>query len=586
MSRAIALQQRLPGAKPGAQAMDGAEVDRLVKANLGNLFCRKCSHQGLASVGNSQGRLRVMCYSCRTTCYASTLVQQLSDTSKAAPSPGSSGIPGIPGMTPNAKARDKNEAVTMTTKLTTTANKPLDDDNRSMSVDESSGEEPEDYMTYMVEELWDHKLATDAALNRQETNIAKQNAELSTMKSILSQIQASIARLESMQAAQRTTQDNQATSPDIPTTQQSLVATKIPQKTYAQALMTKRGNEEDKPWTTVTNRRNHAYSEARNIMNKADREQQERNHYDALKTVIPSLGRSKATGDDGHAQIPGNGLVRKLSNEEMKRVISGRSSRASSPMVIIYFRGVKRNRICEIKSVLLTVGIRRGSIRNISFIGKSVMELMTFEDCRQEVIDKLASVNITQDRLFDPLSTENIKDERKMSPNMSEEDKQRLAEKFYRSRIEATIKRLPLDARENRLRNFLLSRLAPRRSTNDNIPTATTTRDITNLGIPEITRPPMVRRATRDGEATEEGEIIEVDDDTDNHAKQTYPATCEIDEELELEPGTGMVGMDDMFRRAKRLSPCETESSSSESEQESNYAAPASMPLATSYTQQ
>jgi hypothetical protein len=153
-----------------------------------------------------------------------------------------------------------------------------------------------------------------------------------------------------------------------------------------------------------------------------------------------------------------------LNPAEMDNVQVGLSSRAISPMVTLYFEGMKRNRITEIKSFIKTLGIPLPWVRNVSFIGKCVMEIDTFEDKRLAIISKLATREIKWLEHFNPRSPENLRDERKFS-GKTKEEKEALAIDLYEARIQKTINRLPKRGEFNRYRNFLNSKIRPKQQT-------------------------------------------------------------------------------------------------------------------------
>ena len=456
MSQPTGTQPALPGAPPLATEVD---LTAMVKANLDHLYCIKCSSRRIASDGSSNNRLRIACASCKKSFYASKLEGQLKAL-KALPTREGSQAP------PATLHTDPHISISLTPSPFTNDSEddaPLPCDGMSVDM-----EDTQDKLLDMIDILWQHREETTATMSRHE-------AALTGLQCLLSQINMTIGRLAASQEAMNR-RNEQPPAASLPATNQSPTYGALPANhgqpqtplSYIQAATTPAGGLET-PWQLVEGRKRRSSpspdTHARYIA------MAEQSRYDALRQNIPSMDRSVATREHAcnepertytrQGAQADRGRVRKLTEEELSRVLQGKPASGSSPMCILYFRGLKRTKIQDVKSVLLTLGIRLGSIRNISFVGKSLVEFITFEDAREEIVRKLAARNITEDKYFDPLSTENIKDARKLTPDMTENEKKELAERFYRNRVEATLKRLPLDARQNRLRNFLSSRLDP-----------------------------------------------------------------------------------------------------------------------------
>lgn len=483
---------------------DDATIDNVVKANLSKIRCALCLGQPIRTNGASVGRLRLYCECCKKTFYANRVLEQLKTLNL---------LPLTNDSTKNSIQYERNKKpVTLTTlsqksmpqretqvatpqktlsslsqpeplprsnpkKITTKVTNSSDDSTDLSSTDDEAFDAgghnrgdvamkdtqdiqmQEDPVADMIESLWDFKHEATQRMVKYEKNMNK-------MEKMLGEIAATIERLYAQQqallhASTERSEDRGNVS------QQNNKLTPAPQiqpgqQTYASIVTNLATRADGEPWQLVTGRRGSRtqLNEGPTRMAHSDESGSERNHYDALRQAIPSMQRSMERRDTAIATNNGGNRIRKLSEEEMTRIANGRPRIASSPMVILYFRGLKRNRICDIKSYLLTIGIRLGSVRNISFVGKSIMELITFEDAKDDIILKLAERNVTLDKYFDPLATDNVKNPTYQQDSMSEDEKRMLAERLYRNRIEAQIRRIPLEARQNRLRNFLASRVA------------------------------------------------------------------------------------------------------------------------------
>lgn len=183
------------------------------------------------------------------------------------------------------------------------------------------------------------------------------------------------------------------------------------------------------------------------------------NRYNDLSESIPAYKKLIESTETSTLQRPSNikprtPKYRDMTPEDIERVKQGRPLRQRSSMVHLYFEGFKRNRPTDIKNTLKCIGIPLSNIRNISFIGSSIMELLTFNDVKDMIIEKLAGIKVTNIPNFNPLSTENIKDSNKFAKVSTEDEKKVLAKKLYISRLRKTLERIPVDPKNNRLRNY------------------------------------------------------------------------------------------------------------------------------------
>lgn len=71
---------------------------------------------------------------------------------------------------------------------------------------------------------------------------------------------------------------------------------------------------------------------------------------------------------------------------------------------ILYFRGLGRRDIWQVRRLFATLEIPAQAVQFISFIGANVAEMIVLDSLKDEVVTRLASVNVTVDATFDPLS--------------------------------------------------------------------------------------------------------------------------------------------------------------------------------------
>jgi hypothetical protein len=88
-----------------------------------------------------------------------------------------------------------------------------------------------------------------------------------------------------------------------------------------------------------------------------------------------------------------------------------------SPLCTVHFSGISRRPISEIRTVMERVGVDNTKIKNISFVGDSIMEIITFERYATDLANTLKDARKLQgcQKLlidpvqFDPLAHDNIK---------------------------------------------------------------------------------------------------------------------------------------------------------------------------------
>lgn len=201
-------------------------------------------------------------------------------------------------------------------------------------------------------------------------------------------------------------------------------------------------------WSDVAKRRPTRHRLMNTAMNKPMTED---NRFRLLANSIPSYTKyDNVASFEGSKQTK----IKKLSKEEMKNIKGGKPPRSTSPMIFLHFKGFKRNRITDVKSFLYSLAIPLYCIRNISFIGKSVMEITTFQDMKDFIITKLQEEDVIYIPDFDPLATSNLKDTAKFGNLQDDHAKSETSQKLYLRRLTLTLERLPKTTRNTRLRNF------------------------------------------------------------------------------------------------------------------------------------
>lgn len=185
----------------------------------------------------------------------------------------------------------------------------------------------------------------------------------------------------------------------------------------------------------------------------------DQNRFKALSESIPSYRKYEtveAFEAYQEAKKP-QPKVRKLTQNQMERVKKGKSSKTLSPMTMLYFEGLRRNRPTEVRSFLYSLDIPKKHIRNISFVGANILEITTFLDCKVSIIKKLATQEVNYLPNFDPKSADNLKDNNRYGSLESHEERDAMAKKLFATRMLKTVERLPKTGVNNRLRNYYLS---------------------------------------------------------------------------------------------------------------------------------
>jgi hypothetical protein len=401
------------------------------------LPCIKCPTGLMRPDGRVQGRLRLVCAMCNKSCYADS-------------------HPRLKG-TGQASLFDSSQATIHDLKQATTGDTASPHVNSSLinrNNEEDEGSDM-DLSAFSFEEKFEFVLESIDNVTTQVNNIKETNAnttkEVGMIKNTLALI---LAKIEELAASSQPMTNNykptlhteKAYSYTMPATETAL-------------------SPEDKPWIRVAKNPRSAPS-ARNMTPTVPSGETRPNRFALLQAAIPAYAHMTeeeyTTPNDYTPKLTTpkrpNKINGKLSPEQVENIKKGFSSKAISPMVSLYFSGMRRNRPTEIRSMFKSIGIPPSWIRDIDFVGNSILCLLTFGDKKGEVIDRLEKYQVGWMPNFDPLSPENFKDESKYS-GLSIDGKKQLAEKMYKVRLTKVLERLPLNGVHNRLRNFLRSKI-------------------------------------------------------------------------------------------------------------------------------
>lgn len=287
-----------------------------------------------------------------------------------------------------------------------------------------------------------HSLATS---NKQSTT------EISNLKNMMLLILEKIESLSKQSTLNIPVRHHQTTVHDVADFDTSSMIVSHDMSPTSLHLSQTRPPVSSKPsetWSDVAKRRSIRHP----LMNTAtNKPMTEDNRFRLFANSIPSYAKyDNVASFEASKQTK----IKKLSKEEMKNIKGGKPARSTSPMVFLHFKGFKRNRICDVKSFLYSLAIPLYCIRNISFIGKSVMEITTFQDMKDFIISKLQEEDVVYIPDFDPLATSNLKDTVKFGNLQDDHAKSETSQKLYLRRLTLTLERLPKTTRNTRLRNF------------------------------------------------------------------------------------------------------------------------------------
>jgi hypothetical protein len=99
------------------------------------------------------------------------------------------------------------------------------------------------------------------------------------------------------------------------------------------------------------------------------------------------------------------GQKRPLTREEVSRIQRGLGPQARSEFIRIYFEGQQRNRLSFIRDTFRFAGCDMRKIFDISFVGKSVMMILTKEEAKLDIIRCLKEIDIKYLEDFDELDS-------------------------------------------------------------------------------------------------------------------------------------------------------------------------------------
>ena len=133
-------------------------------------------------------------------------------------------------------------------------------------------------------------------------------------------------------------------------------------------------------------------------------------------------------------------IIKDLSEDEVKKILTA-PIRKKGTFERLYFKGVPRTTINNIKSLIKYAGIDPIIIRNISFVGADMLELIIFDTGKAQLIEALQKLKIEIVIDFNPLSSDNLKSER--FQKMESEEKKKAARDIFIKNQRKILERLP-----------------------------------------------------------------------------------------------------------------------------------------------
>ena len=108
-------------------------------------------------------------------------------------------------------------------------------------------------------------------------------------------------------------------------------------------------------------------------------------------TASPTITNS--TPREGPKNNPTKKRIKIDSEIQLKLVIEGKPMR-NTKLSFVYMKA-QRQKIRNIKAALDFIGIARRPVRHITFVGPNLVELCVFEECKQEIAEKLKEKGCT-----------------------------------------------------------------------------------------------------------------------------------------------------------------------------------------------
>ena len=513
-----------------APTPDESSLIVLAKKHLKHIMCFKCSERSLINDGKTPaGKHRVWCKTCRMSCNTSTytqvlqalednenlseqhlsasshselesdseeiIQQRLAIQSRNRPLLNTTQSPRHLQYNENNDQADYSDADTQMSRQyppNAVTPRPHDDVQKNLSRREIS---KDDKMTQFIEVLCQHTEQTKAWMRTVETKMTNSEAQVNKLVKALDELKRQYEEVATI------VEDWATEKLETKPTEQKRITGPTHQKPTSFAEAVKYGAPEA-PWQTATNTRKQTY-----FAPKPSPKPMPSNRYGALHEIPDHDNNAYANYSQAPRERQSNSSkIKVLTREELEFFKTGGSN---SPMTFLYFSGCARGPIHRIKSIMYTAGIHLQAIRYIKFIGKQIMEVITFEDSAQDIIRKMATVGITHEANFDPLATDNVKNPKLLEENQTEEAKLALAKKLFTQRLTKMAESLPENPRFNRLRNFLNSRTRPR-TQNETNNEAYKEQNPENIKMTDLTETPFPQeeskgtRPNRDTDSSDE----------------------------------------------------------------------------------
>lgn len=138
-----------------------------------------------------------------------------------------------------------------------------------------------------------------------------------------------------------------------------------------------------------------------------------------------------------------------------RKSYASQSSQASLARTILYFRGLGRRDVWEVRQLFTTLGIPSQAVQFVSFIGANITELIVLASFKDDVVKKLATANLKLDPTFDPLHPKSFTGSTTMIQDVCLADKSKLAKQAFVSRMNFMLS--TISHHRHGLRSFLRS---------------------------------------------------------------------------------------------------------------------------------
>ncbi|KCZ79190.1 hypothetical protein H312_03422, partial [Anncaliia algerae PRA339] len=142
-----------------------------------------------------------------------------------------------------------------------------------------------------------------------------------------------------------------------------------------------------------------------NIGNSTNINNNNNNNSNTVKSVTNTsntVNNSEKTIIKGKNTRSLSQVAKSLTSEQLERIKKGGSIRTPLRGRLLYLTGIQRNKISNVRLLLVHAGVSPKDVLNIAFAGNSVVELLVREEKAELIVQSLASENVRHLKNFNP----------------------------------------------------------------------------------------------------------------------------------------------------------------------------------------